>query len=178
MTWLEVRVAELERELADIKRLLGVPFAIAQSTLPPIDSGPVQTVQLQLDPLSLRDNVPLLFNYGHTAVPPIGANVHVAFLDGQRSKAVGIASGHQTYRLTNLALGDSALYDSRGAFMWLTASGPSVNGAGNPTLITGDLHVTGEIIRGFGGADQVTLGQHRHGTGTTAAGTSVPTPGL
>jgi hypothetical protein len=36
----------------------------------------------------------------------------------------------------------------------------------------GDLHCTGEIIRGFGGADQVTLGQHHH-----PANGAPPTPG-
>lgn len=38
--------------------------------------------------------------------------------------------------------------------------------------ITGDLDVTGEITRGFGGADQVTLGQHAHPNNG-----SPPTPG-
>ena len=36
---------------------------------------------------------------------------------------------------------------------------------------------TGEITAGQGGSDSVTLQQHRHGTGTAASGTVVPTPG-
>jgi hypothetical protein len=40
----------------------------------------------------------------------------------------------------------------------------------------GNLWTTGEITRGHGGGDQVTLGQHRHGLGTAVAGTSVPSP--
>lgn len=43
--------------------------------------------------------------------------------------------------------------------------------------IKGDLHVSGTVIAGFGTGDQVGLQTHRHGTGTAAAGTSVPTPG-
>jgi len=42
---------------------------------------------------------------------------------------------------------------------------------------TGNLAVTGEVVRGATTGDQVTLGAHKHGTGTAAAGTSVPTPG-
>lgn len=41
----------------------------------------------------------------------------------------------------------------------------------------GNLSVTGEVTRGQGGGDQVTLGQHRHGVGTAATGTVVPTAG-
>ena len=41
----------------------------------------------------------------------------------------------------------------------------------------GNLAVTGEIVRGVGGTDQVSLGTHRHGTGAAATGTVPPTPG-
>jgi len=41
----------------------------------------------------------------------------------------------------------------------------------------GNLWTTGEITRGHGTGDEVTLGQHRHGTGSAAAGTVVPTAG-
>lgn len=50
--------------------------------------------------------------------------------------------------------------------------------ASNITLdADGNLGVKGEITRGVGGGDTVTLGQHKHGTGAAAAGTSVPTAG-
>lgn len=42
---------------------------------------------------------------------------------------------------------------------------------------SGNLGVKGEVTRGVGGADVVTLGSHQHGTGSPAAGTVVPTPG-
>lgn len=42
---------------------------------------------------------------------------------------------------------------------------------------SGNLWTTGEITRGHGTGDAVTLGQHRHGVGSAAAGTVVPTPG-
>jgi phage gp45-like len=173
---LEARVAMLERQLAAMTVRRGTPFALARSTLTVNDTGAVQTVQAQLDALSIRGNIPLLYGYGVTGSPPIGTDFHVAFLDGDRSKAVITASGHQTYRLKGLGVGDSALYDIRGAYCWLTSAGPSINGAGNPTLVTGDLHVTGAIIAGFGGVDQVGVQTHTHKQGNDSHGdTEVPT---
>jgi hypothetical protein len=50
--------------------------------------------------------------------------------------------------------------------------------AANVTLDSaGNLAVKGEITAGAGGGDSVTLQQHKHGTGTAAAGTSIPTAG-
>ena len=172
---LEARIAALERLVHRLMRRNGTPFAMARSTLPTNDTGAAQTVQAQLDALSVRDGIPLLYNFGHTGSPPIGADLHVCFIDSDRSKAVAVASGHQSYRLRNLGPGDSALYDMRGAYVWLTPTGLLINGQGLPTLVTGDLHVTGEVYRGYGGPAQVGLGSHRHGLGTAAAGTVAPT---
>lgn len=49
--------------------------------------------------------------------------------------------------------------------------------SGKKVAITGDLTVTGEITAGFGTGSSVTLQHHKHGTGSPAAGTSVPTGG-
>jgi phage gp45-like len=165
---LEARVAMLERQLAAMMQRRGTPFALARSTLAVNDTGPVQTVQLQLDALSVRDNVPMLYGYGVTGSPPISADFHVAFLDNDRSKAVAIANGHQTYRLRGLGTGDAALYDNRGAYVWLTSAGPAVNCGGRPMTISGDLHVTGAVIAGYGSTDQVGVQTHKHATNDVA----------
>lgn len=166
------QVVMLERQVSALMLRRGAPFALARTTLAVNDTGPVQTVQAQLDALSTRDNIPLLYGFGVTGSPPIGTDLHLAFLDGDRAKSLAIAGGHQTYRLRGLLVGDSALYDIRGATVWLTSAGPAINGAGQPTTVTGDLHVTGAVIAGFGGPDQVNLQTHRtteveFGTGTS-----------
>lgn len=46
-----------------------------------------------------------------------------------------------------------------------------------PVSITGDVTATGLIEAGHGTVDSVKLQTHKHGTGTAAAGTVVPTPG-
>ena len=180
-TMLEARVFALERQIDALLRRRGSPFALGRTTMNVNDGGAVQTVQARLNALSVRDKVPLLYGYGMTGSPPIGADLHVAFLDGDPSKAVAIASGHQTYRLRGLGSGDSALYDSRGHRVWLTSAGITLTGdiahtgdtatTGN-VVHAGNLHVTGEIIAGYGGGDQVGVQTHKHpSTGAP------PTPG-
>ena len=44
------------------------------------------------------------------------------------------------------------------------------------TLITGDLHVTGQVIQGYGGSDQVGLGTHNHAD-PQGGNTGAPNPG-
>lgn len=49
--------------------------------------------------------------------------------------------------------------------------------AGNPVMVAGDIRASGEITRGYGTGDQVTLGHHVHTSGGSGSPTSVPTPG-
>lgn len=178
MNDLEARIAQLERQVARLSRRS--PFALARSTMVPNDSGVIQTVQAQLDALSTRDGIPILYNYGFFSNPPVGADMHLAFLDGNRSQAVVIATGHKTYRPTGNAPGDSGLHDSFGHIIHLNSAGILI--VGNITLtgsiaMTGDLAVigsitaTGGIQAGTGGSDSVTLQHHLH------PGVAAPTPG-
>ena len=171
---LEARVAILERQLNALMQRRGTHFALARSTMNVNDAGPVQTVQARLDALSTRDNIPVLYHYGFFGAPPVGADLHVAFLDGDRSKAVVIASNHQSHRMTGVSPGDAGLY-AQGAIVHLSGSGIGLTGnishTGNYTL-TGNLTVTGSVTAGAGGGDQVTLQQHKHPANNTP-----PTPG-
>ncbi len=106
------------------------------------DSGQVQTAQLTLTALEVRDNTPRLAEYGFTSNPPPGADAALLFLGGDRSNGVVIATGHQRYRLKGLASGDAAIYDSRGQSVWLTPGGIVVNGAGLPMVVNNTPTVT------------------------------------
>lgn len=61
----------------------------------------------------------------------------------------------------------------------LTPTGVTIDmgGNGNVSIENGDLYVSGAVIAGYGGGDQVNLQTHRHGTGSPATGTVPPTPG-
>ena len=173
---LEARVAQLERlcanqqrQIAGLMQRKGAHFALGRSTLNVNDGGAVQTVQAQLDALSTRDNIPILYHHGFFSAPPIGADLHVAFLDGDRSKAVVIASNHQSYRMKGAAPGDAGLY-AQGQTIHLTGSGIVISGnvalTGNVTL-TGNLSVSGSVTAGAGGGDSVTLQGHKHPANNT-----------
>jgi len=71
----------------------------------------------------------------------------------------------QPRKLTNLNTSYPELRNTDGSIKFeMTATG---------FKMTGDLDVTGEVTRGFGGADQVTVGGHKHLNGPT----NPPTPG-
>jgi phage baseplate assembly protein V len=102
----------------------------------------VQTLQLTITPLEVRDNTPRLAEFGFTSNPPAGADAAMLFVAGDRSNGVVIATGHQLYRLKGLASGDAAIYDSRGQSVWLTPAGIVVNGAGLPLVVNDTPTVT------------------------------------
>ena len=81
----------------------------------------------------------------------------------------------------NLANGFTVLVNGSGGAQFIVPAGQTISFsvAGGPTMILSStgLTVSAEITAGFGTGDSVTLQQHKHGTGTAAAGTSVPTPG-
>jgi phage gp45-like len=171
---LEQRMAALERYVQKLERRINAGIAFARSTLPANDSGTVQTIQGRLDALSVRDDMPVIMHYGFSSSMPVGGDKVVLFGNGERSNAVVVGSNHQAHRFTGLLTGECVLYDMWGHSIHMTAGG--INIAGN-VAITGNATVTGEVTAGFGTGDSVTLQKHQHGTGTAAAGTSVPTAG-
>ncbi len=170
MNSIERRVATLEQAIDRLMRRKGTPFALAKSTVPAVDTGVVQTMQAQLDSLTVGDNIPSLGLYGFTSSPPVGADLHICYLNGDRSQAVVVAHNHQTYRLTGLAPRDAAVY-AWGFSVWIQVSGIAISGnvalTGNLT-VTGSITATGSIIAGHGGGDQVGLQTHEHTANNTA----------
>ena len=171
---LESRIALLERLVQQLVRRQAQPIGFARSTAAPNDSGPVQTVQGQFDALSLRDGMPVLFHYGYTSAMPIGGDKVIGYLGGERSSPVVLATGHQTYRLTGLAPGEVALYDMWQHAVRLNSAGIAMTGT---VTINGDLRVTGAVIAGYGGGDQVGLQTHEHAVPEHAGTSSPPTAG-
>ena len=170
---------------AAIERLYRrVMFAVGRGRTTAVnDAGSVQKLQVVLGALETRDNTPRLAEFGFTSNPPPSSDAVVLFVGGDRSNGVVIATGNQQYRLVGLASGDVAIYDSRGASVWLTPAGIVINGAGLPMQINnvptmtqnGDLRVTGAVIAGFGTGDQVALQTHKHG-GVQSGGSQTVAP--
>jgi phage gp45-like len=160
--------------------------ALASATITQInDTGPVMLAQVKLGYLETNDNVPVVQQFGFDSVPPLQSDAVALFIGGDRSNGVIVGTNNQAARTRNKKIGESVVYNNFGISIYLTTAGLVINGGGFPVVINncptvtqnGDLHVTGEIIRGFGTGDQVTLGQHEHTSGESGSATSVPTPG-
>ena len=116
------------------------------------DSGAFQSAQLDFGPTggqgpgpALKSVTPMVGLFGLASSPPLGSDVIAVFVGGNRSTGVGIGHNHQTYRLRGLSEGDAALYDMRGAYLWMTAAGPVLDAAGQNVTIqnAANINITG-----------------------------------
>ncbi|PWC74061.1 phage baseplate assembly protein V [Azospirillum sp. TSH64] len=153
------------------------------------DAGNVQMLQVRLGQDEVRDTTPRLAEYGLTSVPPVGTDVVVIFVGGDRSAGVAVATGNQAARPKGLKGGEVALHDDQGQIIHITRAGITIRGAGKPVTITGtpkvrieaDLLVTGDIIdhcdtqtRTMKGMRDVYNGHTHSGVQTGSGSTNVP----
>ncbi|WP_228727473.1 phage baseplate assembly protein [Klebsiella sp. RHBSTW-00215] len=139
-----------------IASMLGVGRVTAMQ-----DGGGTQSVQYQT-PLEVA-SAHRLAEFGFSSGLPVGTDVVLAFLGGDRSNPVVIATNHQGYRHSDLTPGETVMYNQWGLYIQLTEDGISidakgqdvtVNNAKNLTatateqvkLITPKLLVTGDVI--------------------------------
>ena len=139
-----------------IASMLGVGRVTAMQ-----DGGGTQSVQYQT-PLEVA-SAHRLAEFGFSSGLPVGTDVVLAFLGGDRSNPVVIATNHQGYRHSDLSPGETVMYNQWGLYIQLTEDGISidakghdvtVNNAKNLTatatervkLITPKLLVTGDVI--------------------------------
>lgn len=139
-----------------IASMLGVGRVTAMQ-----DGGGTQSVQYQT-PLEVA-SAHRLAEFGFSSGLPVGTDVVLAFLGGDRSNPVVIATNHQGYRHSDLSPGETVMYNQWGLYIQLTENGISidakghdvtVNNAKNLTatateqvkLITPKLLVTGDVV--------------------------------
>ncbi|MCP1376051.1 phage baseplate assembly protein V [Dyella lutea] len=161
------------------------------------DSGAVQMLQVRLGALETRDSTPRLAEFGFTSRPPVGSDVVVLFIGGDRSNGVAIATGHQSSRPIDLEEGEAMVYDLWGKSIRFTKAGGividakntpvtvnnattvTINASTEVVMNTPTLSVSGDIVAGGNvsdsvrsmAADRVIFNAHTNGTGTTT-----PTP--
>lgn len=125
--------------------------------------------------------------------PAVGDIGYVVCSDRDMSKVKATAAEAPPGSLRKFSISDGVyagamLNQATAAYLWLKADGSfkladaggfvlESDGSGNATwtgnmAVKGNITATGEITRGLGGADQVTLGQHKH-----TANNTPPTPG-
>jgi phage baseplate assembly protein V len=107
------------------------------------DAGPAQLVQVQINELETIDNIHRLAEFGFTSMLPRDSDVAIAFIGGDRSNGVIVASNHQPSRPTGLQAGETMIYTLDGKQIYLTASGGIIVKAnGQPVEIDGATTVT------------------------------------
>jgi phage gp45-like len=141
------------------------------------DDAPVRVAQVRLSEVETRDQTAMLQHYGFSSRPHPGADTAHICLGGDRSKMVVIATHDQRYFVA-LVEGEVAIHDDLGRSVKMARAGIVINGNGSPVTVTGDLRVTGSVIAGYGGGDQVNVQTHTHAEHGTGGGTtSAPTAG-
>lgn len=105
------------------------------------DSGPIQKLQVQT-PLEVRGDTPRMSDFGFSSGLPVGSDVVVAFLGGDRSSGVIIASNHQSYRQSGLNPGETIIYSQWGQLVKLTENGITIDAVGQPVDVVNATVVT------------------------------------
>lgn len=106
-----------------IASMLGVGRVTAMQ-----DTGGTQSVQYQT-PLEVA-SAHRLAEFGFSSGLPVGTDVVLAFLGGDRSNPVVIATNHQGYRHADLLSGETVVYNQWGLHVHLTENGVFVDAKG------------------------------------------------
>ncbi|MEL5664778.1 phage baseplate assembly protein [Serratia ureilytica] len=105
------------------------------------DAGGIQKLQYQT-PLEVRGDTPRMAEFGFSSGLPVGTDVVLAYLGGDRSSAVIVASNNQQYRQSGLKSGETLIYNQWGIFVKLTENGIEIEAKGKPVTVTNATTVT------------------------------------
>lgn len=105
------------------------------------DAGGIQKLQYQT-PLEVRGDTPRMAEFGFSSGLPVGTDVVLAYLGGDRSSAVIVASNNQQYRQSGLKSGEALIYNQWGMFVKLTENGIEVEAKGKPVTVANATTVT------------------------------------
>lgn len=105
------------------------------------DAGGIQKLQYQT-PLEVRGDTPRMAEFGFSSGLPVGTDVVLAYLGGDRSSAVIVASNNQQYRISGLKSGETLIYNQWGIFVKLTENGIEVEAKGKPVTVANASTVT------------------------------------
>jgi phage baseplate assembly protein V len=163
---------EMKRHAVGAAMQLGVPrFGLVESVDP---SAYTAKVKLQPDGV-LTSWLPIASawigaGWGLVCPPNVGDQVIVAPHDGDADNLVIIGRVYSQAQMPPAGIsGEFWLVHKTGSFLKLTNDG-NIQSQAPIWTHTGAIHATGEIVRGFGTSDQVTLGGHIHDQATDSAG--------
>ncbi|HIC7643329.1 TPA: phage baseplate assembly protein domain-containing protein [Serratia liquefaciens] len=105
------------------------------------DAGGIQKLQYQT-PLEVRGDTPRMAEFGFSSGLPVGTDVVLAYLGGDRSSAVIVASNNQQYRQSGLKSGETLIYNQWEMFVKLTENGIEIEAKGKPVTVANATTVT------------------------------------
>jgi len=116
-------------------------------------AGQMQLVQLNGVAGEQLQDAELFQQFGFTSNVPVGAMCVVLPIGGRTAHGIVIATEHGSYRLANLASGETAIYNEWGDYVKLGAdrhmhlvSSAAVDITAPATNLSGDLNVQGSIV--------------------------------
>ncbi|QLU50426.1 phage baseplate assembly protein [Citrobacter sp. RHBSTW-00696] len=125
----------LKKAAVRISGMLGIGRITSQK-----DSGEIQQAQYQT-PLEVA-SAPRMADFGFSSGLPVGTDVVIAFIGGDRSSPVIIASNHQGYRRTGLNEGETAIYNKWAMEVLLTEKGVFIDAKGKDVEVNNATNVT------------------------------------
>ena len=125
----------LKKAAVRIAGMLGIGRITSQK-----DSGEIQQAQYQT-PLEVA-SAPRMADFGFASGLPVGTDVVIAFIGGDRSSPVIIASNHQGYRRTGLNEGETAIYNKWAMEVLLTEKGVFIDAKGKDVEVNNATNVT------------------------------------
>lgn len=115
-------IEALSRFIAPLKRR--VQMMVGRCILTAVDnSKDFQELQVEALADEVLDNVERFQNFGHVSYPPNKSQCIILSVGGNREHSVCIAVDSKDHRLAGLSVGESALYDQQGNYVWLKSSG-------------------------------------------------------
>ncbi|MBE0150939.1 baseplate assembly protein [Serratia fonticola] len=133
-------MSDIPGQLRQLGRRVSMMLGIGRITAHG-DAGGVQKVQYQT-PLEVRDSTPRMAEFGFSSGLPVGTDVVIGFLGGDRSSAVILASNNQQFRHSDLLSGETVIYNQWGMFIKLTEDGIEIEANNKPVTLNNALQVT------------------------------------
>lgn len=111
------------------------------------DAGGVQVLQYQ-HPAEVRGSTPRMAEFGFSSGLPVGTDVLIACIGGERSSGIVIATNNSAYRHGGLNPGETVIYSQWGQYVKLTESGIEVQANGQAVDVKQATQVTIEATAG------------------------------
>ncbi|GBQ69633.1 bacteriophage protein [Ameyamaea chiangmaiensis NBRC 103196] len=147
-----------------LSRRMMMMVGVGRQTAAPLEDDAYPLLQMCLPGDDMLENVLLLQVAGVASRPRVGADHVVALLQGDRTRAVSIASSDQRTRPRDLDDGDVCLVHMvTGSRVWLRSSGDiDLIPSSGTVNVTGDLKVTGTVTAIEVKAGSIALTTHEH----------------